>query len=650
MSQSQSRVFKSEAIEHIAKIISQITGNQFAEKHNAMIEFRLKKRCLELKIDTIDNYYHFFKSHQNIEVNYLISLLTTHHTFFFREFSHFQFLEDRAISELIPIIRQRADKTIKIWSAACSKGHEVYSLAMFLEHTLKIMAPDLRYQILGTDIDRESLAFALNGVYTRKEIKEVPLAYLGNHWAKGTGDIADYVKVRSSLRDKTSWKEMNLMTLPDNFQNKFDLIFCRNVFIYFNQDQVKQSSIALLKHLEPHGYYFLGLSESLNGLGLPVVSQGPSIYRPVTLVDKEKSQIQSSVTIGTSINKQNSLNKENREISKISTPPLTGSFPSPNSSSSITPSFSSKEILRVLCVDDSPSILTLLKRILTKEDGFEVVGTASNGIEARLKQQELKPDLMTLDIHMPEQTGIEYLQKNFAANHPPVVMVSSVSREESDLAIKALHLGASDYIEKPALSNLREVADEIKRKLRCSYRNQVVYHQKTNLQLDDSFKKNTQIKDPQRFIRIIIAQLSDKKRIEGIIKELGPGQPPTFILLDGAKDALQGFSKSFKFTHQSLVEWPKQSLKANDIFIFDAKLFSGLINSSTKKTPSTILVLGEVSPNLKTVLQGWDTSQILIEDLGPKHNSQNPFRDVQTDIVPLTSFAYMSHEFLGRVK
>jgi chemotaxis protein methyltransferase CheR len=123
MSSSAARIFSNEALDEIAKIISKITGNQFSSKHASMIEFRLKKRCLELKIDTVDNYYQYFRTHQETEVNYLVSLLTTHHTFFFREFAHFQFLEEKALPTLIPIIRKRADKKLRIWSAACSKGH-----------------------------------------------------------------------------------------------------------------------------------------------------------------------------------------------------------------------------------------------------------------------------------------------------------------------------------------------------------------------------------------------------------------------------------------------------------------------------------------------------------------------------------------------
>jgi chemotaxis protein methyltransferase CheR len=502
---------------------------------------------------------------------------------------------------------------------------------MFLDFTLKQLAPDLSYSILGSDIDHESLAFAQNGVYTRKEIKEVPLAYLGDHWARGTGEIADYVKAKNTLRQNVQWQQFNLLTLPQNFASKFDHIFCRNVFIYFNPSQIKQSSIDLIKHLEPHGFYFTGLSESLNGLNLPLASQGPSIFRHQSIVDAEKAPPMPLAKPGSS-------SGSSPAAKMPSTTPATPAIPK------------TKEVLRVLCVDDSPSILTLLKRVLTKEDGFEVVGTAANGIEAATKLKELKPDIMTLDIHMPSQTGIEYLQKNYNGDHPPVVMVSSVSREESDLAIKAMHLGASDYVEKPALANLREVSDEIKRKLRSAYRNQVVYHQKTNLQLDDSFKRTVQITNPQNFVRLIVGQLSDKNKIQSLIKELGRGQPPTFILLDGAKDTLEGFAANMNFPSRTVSEWPSSPLKADELYVADAKKFAANLPKKNKSIPASILVMGEVSPSLKDLLEGWTKAQVLVEDLGPKQNGHSPFKNIQSDIVPATSFAYMSCEFLGRPK
>lgn len=652
MSQAnKSTIKKSDAIDEIAKIISQITGNQFSDKHQSMIEFRLQKRCLDLKIDGIESYFNYFKANQNTEVNNLVSLLTTHHTFFFREFMHFQYLEDHALPELIPIVRQRADKKIRVWSAACSKGHEVYSLAMFLDFTLKQMAPDLTFHVMGSDIDTESLSHAYNGVYSRKDIKEVPMNYLNNHWDRGAGEVSEYVKARSTLRNNISFKQMNLLSFPPNFNDKFDIIFCRNVFIYFDQDQIRKSSTELLKHLEPHGHYIVGLSENITNLGLPVVSKGPSIFRKLSVVDAKTAPASTPANTATATTTARTpeTNTSRPAPSLQAAPPASANSSPTTTAASAAPAIERKEILRVLCVDDSPSILNLLENILKFDGGFDVVGKATNGVEAAEKARELKPDVITMDIHMPVQNGVEYLQKNFKAGHPPVVIISSVSREDSDLALQALNYGASDYVEKPALSNIKEVSEEIVRKLKCAYRNKVISTNKSHLRLDESFRRTNTIKDPKNFVRVIMGSLSDKAKVQTIIKELGTNQPPTFILFDGVKDTLDGFAKNIGFKNKTITEWPTHMLTPDEIYIVDAKQFSSQFTAKIKEIPASILVMGDISPNLKGVIEKWKKAQVLLEDLGPKGNLQSPFKTLSTDIVPATSFAYMSIEFLSKI-
>lgn len=657
----------------IAEMVSEITGNQFAEKHRSMLENRLKKRALDLNLMNIDNYINYFNTHKDAEIKTLVSVLTTHHTFFFREFIHFEYLEEKAIPELIPIVRSRPDKKLKVWCAAASKGHEVYSLAMFLNVVLDRMAPDLTFEVFGSDIDPESINIGKNGVYTRKETKEIPLLYLADHWAKGTGEIADFVKAKNSLRSKTRWEVMNLLDIAKSFSEKFDIIFCRNVFIYFSPSQIEQSCTNLLDHLNPHGFFFVGTSESITSLNLPITTVGPSTYRKASYLKlkidtvslKKEGTANTAKTILSAKNvplknlnnfpasKNAAIANSNTSTSNPKNSTISGNSPnSANSTVSINPAAAEntyiKEKLKVLCVDDSPSILTLLKKVFSIDESFEVVGTAGNGIEAALKIKELQPDVITLDIHMPEQTGIEYLQKNFNSNHPPVVMVSSVSREESELALKALNLGASDYVEKPALSNMETVGDELKRKLRSAYRNRQFYQNRKVLSLDESFKKHVIINKPENFLRIVFGQMSDKKRINEFIKELGSNQPPTLVIVEAKNLDAKHIQNDFNFAHVYISEKPKEALKANKIYIASSENFNTIIDSKTKNIPTSILIFGETSRQNIDFFKNWDSAQILAEDLGPKRNSQNPLLSMNSDIVPTTSFAYMSCEFLGR--
>jgi chemotaxis protein methyltransferase CheR len=275
---------------------------------------------------------------------------------------------------------------------------------MYMKYHLQSYGADLKFRILGTDVDEQSIRIARNGVYPRREIREVPLAYLGNHWARGTGDIAEFVKAKGSIRDAVRFEQANLLDFKDRFEGqKFDIIFCRNVFIYFTPEQIRTSTAMLLRHLEPQGYFFIGISETLNGLGFDLKSEGPSIYR----AREKEAQTTPVIPI-----------REGIQVPESGTRPI-----------------------RVFCVDDSPSVHSLMKQILKSEHGFEIAGSAVNGIDAAEKLKKLENvDVVTLDIHMPEQNGVEYLEKNFSLHHPPFVMVSSVSRDQSDLAMRTLEL------------------------------------------------------------------------------------------------------------------------------------------------------------------------------------------------------------------
>jgi chemotaxis protein methyltransferase CheR len=230
--------------------MNEITGVQLGERQASMVENRLKKRMLENQVATLPDYIQYFFSHREVETRALVSLLTTHHTYFFREFSHFEALENGYLKLLVEKTRARGDKCIKIWSAACSRGQEVYSIAMMMDAWLKTNAPDINYKILGSDIDHESVKMAANGVYFYRDLHNVPMRYLQQHWAKGTGDISEYVKVKSSLKEHVSFQTVNLFDIPSTIRSqKFDIIFCRNVFIYFNEQQIKDITTNFLKLL-----------------------------------------------------------------------------------------------------------------------------------------------------------------------------------------------------------------------------------------------------------------------------------------------------------------------------------------------------------------------------------------------------------------
>lgn len=616
-------------ITEIARIACELTGVQLNERHHEMIRSRLQRRLTELKLASYQLYLEYFLSHREQEVPKLIGLMTTHHTYFFREYSHFEFIAKQALPKLLEVIRKRPDRTLRIWSAAASRGQEAYSISMFMEMHLKQLDPTLKYEILGTDIDPESIAIASNGVYLHSELKEVPVALLGDHWARGSGAIADYVKVKKTLREKCTFKVQNLLQAnvasASSTSSNFDLIFCRNVFIYFNQEQIESITRSLLSKLSPEGYLFVGISESLSQMKLPISSLGPSVYQHKAAAKPTKTDV------------------------KVAT-----SSPNPIHAPTGAPAPAITQIaakpIRVLCVDDSDTILVILKKILTADSGFEVVGTAENGKVAHEKCLALKPDVMTLDIHMPVMDGIEYLTQHFNGSHPPVLMLTSVNRENADLAGKALSLGAADYIEKPALSNISLKSEEIKMKIKCAVEFQSARGD-ASLNVDRSFQSKKRIPDPASALRVAVFNLGDRKKLAPFIKDADKiSEPPTLLMVDANLDLLPSIadqlSKEFgKKIHYT--EAVPQVLKPGEIYLGSLdKHYAEFQTTHGSKMKTSIQVYGTQNKTNCQKILTWQNAQLVIEELKDGKGTEG-LREVANYVVPATSFEYHAFDFLS---
>ncbi len=607
-------------VAEISTMVSQHSSVVLGSKQSSMVEGRIKRRISDLGMPDESVYLAYFKKNKETELTPLISLLTTHHSYFFRESIHFDHLENELLPSLIQMKRANSDRSLRVWSAACSRGQEVYSLAMLISNYLAQNAPDFKFEILGTDIDPESVAVARNGVYKAKEIHEVPLEYLGNHWAKGTGEIADFVKARNSIKSSCRFEVLNLGDLNKSGPaQKFDLIFCRNVFIYFTSETVANVTSEMLKRLSPHGRLYLGISETLHGLGLQATAVGPSIYSHTAVATASAPSINSKAS------------------SKIEKPaPARPQAP-----------------LRVMCVDDSPSIHSLLKKVLVAEHGFEIVATASNGLEASQKLKLFKVDVVTLDIHMPLQDGLTYLQKSFGAGHPPVVMLSSVSREDSDLALKCLEAGASDFVEKPSLSTLTERANEIRAKLRSATKLKSI---PVNLELDRKFGKSHHWKiEPVTSLRILVGNPNQLASLAKVLSEIRSQSCPTLFLCESPHDSLAITAQELKSktlnSHLAVIpmigELSEKDLCANTLFVCDSKKFFAQA-SRFRGRRCSILSFGNTSTSTLEIFSDWKDAQVLVEDLGPGSESKN--QKWISDVVPLSSFAYMSHSFICGMK
>jgi chemotaxis protein methyltransferase CheR len=605
-----------EFVKEIADIMLQLTGVQFFDKQSGMIQSRLYKRMIELNIKEPEAYLKFLRQNYSTESKVLVSLLTTHHTFFFREFIHFEFLLKEGLSKVIANLRLLKQNKIRIWSAACSQGQEVYSLALFLDYHLSQMAPDMTFEILGTDIDIDCIKIAKNGVYKFEQIKEIPSFYQGKHWQKGTGDIEDFVRIKDSIRSHCQFMTSNLFDLSLLMGQNFHFIFCRNVFIYFNQIQINSVSKNILNLLHPGGYLFLGLSESLNGSDLPVVQSGPSVYSKAKIEAGEKSvlpQVEVKTIVATPQN---------------------------------TPS------IRVVCVDDSSVILSLLKKILTVEYGFEVVATATNGIEAREVIQNLKPDVVTMDIHMPVLTGVEYLRKFYSDSHPPVIMVSSVSREEVEFGVESLVLGATDFIEKPSLTTLQEKSDEIRTKLKCAHAFKIQNTKDDVIDLVRKFKIDFSSMENSGLVRVSVSGLGEMQKIRFLISQMGEKFPPFVVLLHGATTFIPLLVEKMKDLKVQRLE-DHIVLKSNHIYMASFEKCDMVQKMLSVQNHCHYFTLGDTPREVaEKVIR---TKDILIfHEENPVLQGKNSYQELSKaaqEILPYTSFIYHSSKsIMARIK
>lgn len=231
-----------------------------------LVTSRLAKRLRELGLSTYTEYLRRLGA-DAAERQAALDLLTTNETYFFREPRHFEFLRG-----ILPTLAQ---SPIRIWSAACSTGEEPYSIAMLLADALPAHR---QWEILGTDISSRVLDAARSGHYRLERARNLPPAMLSKHCLKGTGPQSGTLLVRRELRARVRFEPINLNeTLPDFGQ--FDVIFLRNVMIYFDDATKREVVARLVPMLRPGGHFLIGHSESLNGLTTSLRAVAPSIYR-----------------------------------------------------------------------------------------------------------------------------------------------------------------------------------------------------------------------------------------------------------------------------------------------------------------------------------------------------------------------------------
>lgn len=257
-------------------LIYEHAGISLSDAKEQLVYGRLARRLRALKLTSFDDYCRLLEDNSHEEFGHFINAITTNLTSFFRENHHFEALQNTILPSLMR--SRRAERRLRIWSAGCSTGEEPYSLAITLLETIDdINSWDVR--ILATDIDTNVVATARNGVYTLERIAGLTSARQKRWFQKGKGAQQGEVKVKQEVCDLISFKPLNLMHRSWPMKGPFDIIFCRNVVIYFNKDTQRVLIDRYANLLAEDGYLFLGHSEALHDVSTRFDLMEKSSYR-----------------------------------------------------------------------------------------------------------------------------------------------------------------------------------------------------------------------------------------------------------------------------------------------------------------------------------------------------------------------------------
>jgi chemotaxis protein methyltransferase CheR len=245
-----------------------ITGIHLSEFKKTLLVARLSGRLRARKVRTFTEYYKIIRQPaETEELQLCINYLTTNETFFFREPDHFQILK-QFIASLRPV-----PSPFRVWSAASSSGEEGYSLAMVLADVLGAA----RWEVFGSDINTRVLDRARAGLYPLERNGGIPTDYLHRFCLKGVGEHEGMLLIGKQLRERVQFAQINLNDpLPDVGQ--FDVVFLRNILIYFQNDQKRKVVEAVAQRLRPHGLLIVGHSENLMGITDRVRQVRPTVY------------------------------------------------------------------------------------------------------------------------------------------------------------------------------------------------------------------------------------------------------------------------------------------------------------------------------------------------------------------------------------
>jgi chemotaxis protein methyltransferase CheR len=266
--------FTDRDFQNLRRIVREHTGIFLSDAKRELVYSRLSRRLRKLKLRGFDQYCKLLANEDPTEITEFINAITTNLTSFFREPHHFDYLANTALPEITN--RNRHQQRIRVWSAGCSTGEEPYSIAIILKEAMP-RQESWDIQILATDLDSNVVAHAQDGVYQQERIEDLSQQRIQRWFQRGKGDNAGKVRVVPELRELISFRHLNLMR-EWPMKGPFDIIFCRNVVIYFDKETQRTLFRRFAGLLGGDGYLFIGHSESLFKVSEQFRLIGKTIY------------------------------------------------------------------------------------------------------------------------------------------------------------------------------------------------------------------------------------------------------------------------------------------------------------------------------------------------------------------------------------
>jgi chemotaxis protein methyltransferase CheR len=264
----------------LSEFIYNEVGIKLPPNKKIMVEARIRKRLKLLSISSFGEYCDYLFSPHGIETEliHMIDVITTNKTDFFREPVHFDYLTQSAVPELLNTSVQGVRRKINVWSAGCSTGEEPYTLSIVLSEFGEKHS-GFNFGVLASDICTEVLQKAAKGIYDMEKIEGIPVILKHKYFMKNKDKNKKFVRVIPELRALINFRRVNLMDSTFGIEGPIDIIFCRNVIIYFDRPTQERLLNKFYKQLTSGGYLFMGHSETMHGLSVPLVQVAPTIYR-----------------------------------------------------------------------------------------------------------------------------------------------------------------------------------------------------------------------------------------------------------------------------------------------------------------------------------------------------------------------------------